>query len=188
MGKRKSRRDLLYLKPRWFYKYVTEHFNVLRYTGSKIVPVKPLKEIISDMNGLRCDLAGLESWYLREKNIPYQRFYLRVNENPYYTYHFIIFQNRFTGKFFTLDSIKGFHQYECQFQGVLLEFLLRKFVKYHRIKNGYTYELYRYNILPSGFHEPEKICVYIKHTGTPVAISETDFSLLDQVVESKFFE
>ena len=189
MGIITSKKKLLFVRLRWFYRYIRENFQLNHYVGSKEIHINTVTETMKEMHGLTVDLSGFQAWYLKEKKVPFKRFYLRINGSRYYIYHFIIFQDKFSGMFYYLDTIHGYGQYESPFLGLLLGFILKQYTKDHRIRKGYTYELYEYFKLPSGIHEVEKVDLYIHETGIKTTIPENyDHKLEEEIRESIFFE
>ena len=88
MGNYKSKRDLLYMKPQYFFKYVREHFQLRHLVTPEIMNIQTISETIQNMNGLSYDLVGLERWYLLEKKLPVYCYRLKLDQSPYLTYYF----------------------------------------------------------------------------------------------------
>lgn len=164
MGNYKSKRDLLYMKPRYFFKYVREHFQLRHLVTPEIMNIQTISETIQNMNGLSYDLVGLERWYLLEKKLPVYCYRLKLNQSPYLTYYFAIFQNPFSGVFYYFDALNGYQQYECKFLGLLLRFILERACEYFHVSEE-EYELIRYQKLVSGLHEEGKVSTYLKTVG-----------------------
>ena len=163
-------KDLHYFAPKYFLQYVENTF-VMRNVVGYSMNVQSINQIAREMNGLSIDLSHFISWFMKKKHIPCTLYRLKINDSIYLTYYFSIFQDRFTGVYYYLGNIGGFHKYESKFLGILLRYIFDEYVKYHDV-NVKSYELYKYAKIPSGYYEEEMISSYIHEFGSHVFLYE----------------